>query len=338
MNKWNNLAAYLPTSSFSAVMGMGIVSDALLQLHLYRISQLLEYSDVVVYLGLVFFFILLLVTKWRIAKKSLLNHFSVLGSFTFIAGTAVLATRLSESGFVFVDLPAIIVSLTIFLLLLFILALSVGGSVFENVENPYLFLVPFIALLGISVLSSQTFEKLENGYPVLFSISVITWAIGFAGTSIFIIYSFKNFGKKFFTHNEINGFYFIYSGIASLIAFSGIVMIKFYHLNNQILIAFMTYVIALEFIWAVGFSIFLFSIYFLKFRKGSIKFRHRVTIWGSVFPMGVDAMGSYFVSLYFHIHFLVYLSYFYVFAGVFLIVVDLLEIIAFSLLQRSGDQ
>jgi hypothetical protein len=54
--------------------------------------------------------------------------------------------------------------------------------------------------------------------------------------------------------------------------------------------------------------------------------------------MGVDAMGSYFVSLYFHIHFLVYLSYFYAFAGVFLIVVDLLEIIGFSIFQRSGDQ
>ena len=329
-----DLARYIPTSSFSSVMGIGIVSDALLQLRLYNLSQLLEYSDLAVYLGLVILFLLIFLTNRKGTEKTPLSHFSVLGSFTFVAGTAVLATRLSESGFIIIDIPAIVICLIFIAALACILALSVDGSVFIHVQKPYLFFVPFIALLGISVLASQTFSKLNTGYPYLLSISLFTWATGFAGTSIFIIYTIIKFRKKFFRPDEIDGFYFIYSGIASLIAFSGILMIKLYNLNNQLLISFLRYVASVEYIWAVMFSILLFFIYSLKIAKGSIEFRHRVTIWGSVFPMGVDSMGSYFISLDFHIHFIIYLSYFYAFTGVMLIAVDLIEIVMSNLHQK----
>jgi len=328
MNQIFSRMEKLPSSSFSSVMGIGIVSDALLQLHLYLISEILEYSCLAVYIGLVSVFLIMETAGWKKLKQHPFNTPSILGSFTFVAGSAVLFTRMSESGYVFLDIPAIVLTLVFTVALGYILFRSAGGNILKEVDKPYLFFVPFIAFLGISVLSSQTYSKLNIGYPYLFPLSSAAWILGFAGTIVFIIYTLVKFKVGFLNSMNLNGFYFIYSGIASLAAFSAILIMAVYNVESTLIEILFRYILIILFVWAISFSVLLFYLYFIKFVKGQVEFRHRVSFWGAVFPMGVDSMGSFFISAYFHMGFLIYLAYFYAFIGLFLIIIALVEILA----------
>ncbi|MCL4341548.1 MAG: hypothetical protein M1431_05595 [Candidatus Thermoplasmatota archaeon] len=327
MNQIARRIETIPTSSFSSVMGIGIVSDAFLQLRLYAISETLEYICLLVYLGLVSVFLIMIFTGREKSQNHPFNITYILGIFTFVAGSAVLFTRLSESGYIFVDLPAILLTISFTTALAFILLRHFGNGIMDQVEKPYLFLVPFIALFGISVLSSQAYSKLGTWHPYLFSISSVSWLLGFAGTIIFMIYTLIKFRDKFLDPKELEGFYFIYSGIASLAAFSAILILTFYHINDPIIVSVSRYVLMGLYVWAVAFSALLFYLYFIKFKKGLVEFRHRVSFWGAVFPMGVDSLGSYFISNYIHIGFLIYFAYFYAFIGILLIITAFVEIL-----------
>lgn len=317
----------IPTSSFSSVMGIGIVSDAFLQLRIFIISEILEYVGVLVYMGLVVVFLLRLFSGNGGREKFSSNATSIFGSFAFVAGTAVLSTRVSESGYIFLDLPAIIVTIIFTSALAFLLLRPRDGWVFRQIQKPYLFLVPFIAMLGVSVLSSQTYSKLGTGYPYLYSVSLASWLIGFSGTILFIVYTLIEFKDRFLNPEDIDGFYFIYSGITSLVAFSTVVLLTFYHIDGSSVVVLFRYILTSLYVWAVGFSALLFYLFFLKFKRGHLQFMRSVSLWGVVFPMGVNAMGSYFISTYLRIHFLLWFSYFYASLGLVLILIYFVEIV-----------
>lgn len=323
-----------PTSSFSSVMGMGIVSDAFFQLGITVLSNILVIMDTVLYLALVCFFLFLLSDRLKEIINKKLDHISVLGSFSFVAGTAVLVTRLSESGFFFLDIPALVVCVVSIILLVVLLIFRVDHGIFSRLDKPYLILIPFIALFSTSVLSAQSFLKLDVPRQYLFQISISTWFLALAGTLIFLPYTLFRYRKNFRHPETVDGFYMIYSGIASLLSFSGLTMVELFKLSNIFLLSFLRVIIIMAYGWAVISTAPLFYIYARKLKEGSLKPRHKVSIWGSVFPMGVDSMGSFFVSSYFHLYQLIYLAYAYAFIGLTLILVDIIGIVS---LIRNKD-
>ena len=319
-----------PSSSFSSVMGIGIVSDAFFQLGLNALSTILLLSGIVLYLALVCIFIFVIANRLGKIFNSKLNQISVLGSFSFVAGTAVLVTRMSESGIVFLDLPALAVCTLFIILLTLVLVFKTDITDKDHsvhIERPYLYLIPFIAFFSTSVLSSQTFLKIDMFRQYLFLISVSTWFIGLLGIVVFLSLTIVKHREKFRHPEIIDGFYMIYSGIASLLSFSGVVMIEFYDLSNVLLLSFFHMAIIAAFAWAVVSTVPLFYIFARKLIYGKMKMRHRVSIWGAVFPVGIDSMGSFFVSKYFHFPQAIYLSYVYAAIGFALIVADIIGVV-----------
>lgn len=319
-----------PSSSFSSVMGIGIVSDAFFQLGLKSLSTILLLSGIVLYLALVCIFIFVIANRLEKVFNDKLNYISVLGSFSFVAGTAVLVTRISESGIVFLNLPALAVCILFIILLTLVLVFKTDitdKDHFLHIARPYLYLIPFIAILGTSVLSSQAFLKIDMFRQYLFLVSVSTWFIGLMGILVFFSFTLLKYRERFRYPEIIDGFYMIYSGIASLLSFSGIVMIEFYDLSNVLLLSFFHIVIIAAFVWAIASTVPLFYIFAKKLIYVKVKMRHRVSIWGAVFPMGIDSMGSFFVSKYFHFPQIIYLSYVYAVIGLALIVADIIGVV-----------
>ncbi|WP_393972126.1 hypothetical protein OXIME_000733 [Oxyplasma meridianum] len=328
MNWSSRIFEDLPTSSFSSVMGIGIVSDAFFQIGILKISKVLEIIGLAIYTCLILFFLIIILTGKGKFRKRVQNQFSILGAFTFIAGTSVIFTRLSEGGYYYLDIPVLVfgIAFSIFLIIGFIA--KAEGNLFEKVDKPYLFLVPFIAMLSLSVLSTQTYSRIDGDQKYFFAVSVLTWVIGVAGIVSLFVYAFKNHGNDFLHPERIDGFYMVYSGIASLSAFSAIIIIKFYTLMFPFFVSILSYYAVIAYGWTVVSTIPLFFLYALRIKRGHVKFRYKVSIWGSVFPLGINSTGSYFVSLFFHQHFLVYLAYFYAFMGLLLIIIAFSEIIA----------
>jgi len=305
---------FMPLSSFSSVMGIEISSIAFYFHGLKSISLFLEYLGISVYIFLIPYYIFTFIKhNFRSYDKADLPK-----AFTFVAGTAVLGSRLYIGKFTFSSLILLFIAIT-FLMFLWILLL-INIRKIKTGTQFYLMFLPFIGILATLNLFAQLhayFDISSILIPLsLFIIGNVSWVV--------TILSFVDY-KKYFNHKNLNGFYMIYPGIYSLISFSGIIMLENYSLHGDVYKTIFVIVLT-NYIYSIAFSIFLIAFFTLKFIRENIPRKHKISIWGSVFPLGVISAATYSLGSYSHINFLILVSLVYATGALLLIIIAIIQI------------
>ena len=319
---------YFPTSSFSSVMGIEISSIAFRLLKLSYLSLFLEYTGLTAYIFLSAIFAYKLVHK-----KSTLNQpgvESILGAFTFPAGSAVLGSRLIIAG---MNIPAYIL-FTLSLLSTIIFTIQYFYRI-ERVKGLYLYFMPFIAILSISVLLSRIIinNVIYSNYLIFIVISL--FIIGNAGYLAVTSISARLY-REVFRLTKINGFYMVYAGIGSLTAVSGLTSLHI--LGHDFLFKFVEKLSYMNYGYGVASSIFLTVLFMLKF-KNSVMPGYTISLWGAVFPLGVLSVGSSMVWSISSIVLVKYFAYIFGITALILIIYALFQIgiiFAKNLINESG--
>lgn len=313
----------IPVSAFSSVMGMEISSIAFHFHGLAAISGFLEYLGLIVYIFLVLYFLFMVLSR----RKILNNKIMVPASFTFVAGTGVLGSRLYMGGFILPSKILLLIAI-IFLIYLWFLLLVKTISKRETPQLYFMFL-PFIGTLSLSNLLTHLHTYFNPAISIwvpvsLFLIGNLSWIV--------TILSFINY-KKYFNYKSLNGFYMIYAGVVSLSTISGTLIIENYGLHGSVLYAIISGVVMVDYVFSVILSIFLIIFFILKIRKYNISVKYKISIWGAVFPFGVLSSATYLESKFNHISFLSILSLFYVIIALSLIIIAIIQIL-FLLVKR----
>ena len=90
----------------------------------------------------------------------------------------------------------------------------------------------------------------------------------------------------------------IYAGISSLSTVSGTLIIENYGLHGNSFYVLIHWIVTVDYIYAVGLSIFLIIFFILKIIKKSVDLNYKISIWGAVFPFGVLSSATYLTYVY----------------------------------------
>lgn len=327
MKTRKKLSQLFPLSSFSAIMGMEILS--LIFYHL----RFMFLSDLLLYFGLVLYFILLAGFTLRVIeirfKAGLLTLTQILILFTFPAGSNVLGTRLFYSHLKFLSPFFLIMgglSLVI-LLIIFYITEKNRKSVGVNEITAYFF--PFIVFLSLSILMETIYGSMLPASIFTVPASIILITAGEAGMWFLILVRFINPGEVFWDTRSLNALSFIYFGIPSLGSISIMEFIVHVMHSQSFLFSFFLYIAYAQFIITAILSVFILYFYALKLRRKHFEMKYSSSMWGSVFPSGVSAMGYWLFFQFSHNIFAYYISLIYGIAGlVFLIGIVFLMVLS----------
>ncbi len=336
METGKKFAHLFPPSSFSAIMSIEILSLAFYHLRLMFLSQFLLYFGFILYLILFAGFTLRII-EIRF-KTELLNLTQILLLFTFSAGSIVLGTRLFYSHLkILSPFFMILGALSLILLLvIFYRTEENGKSIGVNERTVYFF--PFIVFLSLSILIETIYGSMSSANIFTVPVSFILITAGEAGMWFLILDRFIN-SREFFWHTQsLNGLSFIYFGITSLGSISIIEFIVNAMNHNSFLFSFFLYIAYAQLIITTIMSIFILYFYALKLRRRHFEMKYSSSMWGSVFPSGVSAMGYWLFFHFSHNIFAYYISLIYGTAGLtfFIGIIFLLSLSLFRPITNSA--
>lgn len=321
MKELNEYLSKVPNSSFASVMGTGILSDAFFHLGMMSISNFVMILSAFIYTVLICLFIF----KLFICNKNIFKYSSksVLQAFTFIAGTSVLFTRLYESH---ISIYTFFMAFVLLVIIVLFFSLYLASNNFQDLSGEYyLLFLPIISLLSVSIFIAFTKNQIPS---ILFGLDIPFLIIAQTGAVLVIVYSLIHLRRRTWNITKLNGYYMIYSGILSLTGYS-ILGTEAYYIPYNTYSHIFHYVAIADIVASIFIAFIMLSLFAIKIKKGLFDKNYKVSAWGTLFPLGVDAIGYYTIANLYHVQFFLYLSYIFTSLGLLVLIGITIEFVLY---------
>ncbi|WP_207892233.1 tellurite resistance/C4-dicarboxylate transporter family protein [Streptacidiphilus pinicola] len=283
---------------FALVMATGIVSIAMRNQHAYPLSVAL------LWLAGIEYAVLALLTVWRLARyrpalaKDLTDPRRAFGTFTLVAGTDVLGTRLAVDGHHTAGFALLALGWAAWLVLGYVVPWT---AVLRHVRRPVLseangtWFIWVVASQSVAVLAAALEPAISQGRRELALLAVFSWSVGvflYAGNGVLVtarmlLYSF---GPE-----DLTPPYWVAMGATAITVVAGARIIE---MADAPMIAATRGLIAGSSVlfWAFGSWLIppLIAAGIWRHLVHRVPLRYDPTLWSIVFPLGMYAVaGSY---------------------------------------------